>query len=77
MTLRIRRTWRTWRTVRLNFSAGLVALLAGCANLGYYVQAVDGHLDIRDRTRSINAIIADPDANQALSQVGAIIKARS
>jgi len=59
-------TLRIWRTLKLNFSVGLAVLLAGCANLGYYAQAVDGHMDIRYRTQPISMIIADPDANQAL-----------
>lgn len=50
----------------LNIAVGLAVLLGGCANLGYYAQAVDGHLDIRQRTRPISAIIADPEADEAL-----------
>ena len=35
-------------------------LLAGCANLGYYGQAVQGHLDLLARRQEIQALIADP-----------------
>lgn len=41
-------------------AAGLAILLGGCANLGYYAQAVDGHLAIQKRTRPISEIVADP-----------------
>ncbi|WP_232297923.1 aminopeptidase [Nitrosospira sp. NpAV] len=56
------------RALRFNVVASLIVLLGGCANLGYYAQAVDGHLDIRHRTRPIDAIIADPDADEALKR---------
>lgn len=54
------------RILRLNLAVVLAISLAGCANLGYYAQAVDGHMDIRHRTQPISRIIADPDANAAL-----------
>lgn len=57
---------RTSRTLRLNFVVILATLLTGCANLGYYAQAVDGHMDIRHRTQPISMIIADPGTSPAL-----------
>ena len=56
------------RVFKFNAAAGFVVVLGGCANLGYYAQAVDGHLDIRNRTRPIGMIIADPDANETLKR---------
>ncbi len=46
----------------------LVILLGGCANLGYYTQAVDGHMNIHNRVRQIDAIIADPEADPRLKR---------
>jgi predicted aminopeptidase len=40
--------------------ASLGLLFAGCANLGYYAQAVQGHLDLLGRRQEIQALIADP-----------------
>lgn len=52
--------------LKLIAAVGLAAWLGGCANLGYYAQAVDGHMDIRHRTQPISGIIIDPNANPAL-----------
>ena len=41
----------------------LVALLGGCANLGYYAQAVNGHSSIHSRIRPIHTVIADPQTD--------------
>lgn len=35
-------------------------LLSGCATLGYYGQAIGGHLSIQHRTRPIEDVIVDP-----------------
>lgn len=59
---------RIWRPLTLNLAIGLAIFLGGCANLGYYAQAVDGHLDIRHRTRPISEIIADPGTGEALKR---------
>ncbi|SCX90892.1 Predicted aminopeptidase [Nitrosospira sp. Nl5] len=66
-------TIRISRILRQNCAVVLAALLAGCANLDYYAQAVDGHMDIRDRTQPISTIIADPDANPALKGALAVV----
>jgi predicted aminopeptidase len=42
---------------------GVAALLGGCANLGYYAQAVNGHSSIHNRIRPIHAVIADPETD--------------
>ena len=41
----------------------LALLLAGCASLGYYGQAVQGHLDLLARRQDIQTLIADPDTS--------------
>lgn len=46
----------------------LTVCLGGCANLGYYAQAVDGHSNIRNKIRPIHAVIADPGADPALKR---------
>lgn len=57
-------------TLHLKLAAApLLALcLGGCANLGYYVQAVSGQMDILRRAQPIATIAADPDADAALKQ---------
>jgi predicted aminopeptidase len=54
--------------LRLAAAAGLAIWLGGCANLGYYVQAVSGQMDILRRGRPIEEITADPQADQALKR---------
>ncbi|MCP5153839.1 MAG: aminopeptidase [Ectothiorhodospiraceae bacterium] len=51
---------RPWR--RLTVGALLVASLAvsGCTTVGYYAQAVGGHLDLMLRERDARAVIAAP-----------------
>jgi predicted aminopeptidase len=34
--------------------------LVGCANIGYYAQAVNGQLEVYSKTRAIEEVIADP-----------------
>jgi predicted aminopeptidase len=46
----------------------LTALLSGCANLAFYAQAVNGHVDLMRRAQPIHAIIADPDADADLKR---------
>lgn len=42
-------------------AAGVAVLAAsGCSSLGYYAQAVGGHLDILHRTRPVSDWLADP-----------------
>jgi predicted aminopeptidase len=35
-------------------------LLGGCSTLGYYAQAVNGHLDLMQRARPVPEVLADP-----------------
>ena len=49
--------------------AGLVGLLlAGCTTLGYYAQAVDGHLHVITRTRLVSEIVADTTTEPMLRE---------
>src|SRR5262245_57125307 len=45
-----------------------LTLLAGCSNLGYYMQSVGGQLDILRRQRPIEEILKDPAAADALKR---------
>ena len=44
----------------------LTALLAGCSNLGYYMQAMGGHLDVVRATQPISEIVLDPASDPEL-----------
>lgn len=50
-------------------AAILIALLSGCANLTYYAQAVDGHMDVMRRSQPINTLVADPDIDPDLKRI--------
>ena len=43
-------------------------LIAGCANLPYYLQSVRGQLDIWSRQHGIDSVIADPQTAPALRE---------
>lgn len=55
---------------RARVAAAALALLAlsGCANFGYYVQSVQGQLEIWRRERPIEAVLQDPATPDALKQ---------
>ncbi len=46
----------------------LSALLGGCSTLGYYAQAVGGHLDLMQRARPVAEVVADPATPPALRE---------
>jgi predicted aminopeptidase len=48
------------RWALLAVAAGAIAAVGGCATFSYYGQAVRGHLDLMNRTRPIEAQLADP-----------------
>lgn len=54
----------------------LVTGLGGCGHIGYYGQAISGHLDVMQRSRPIDAWLADngtsPELRQRLRQARAI-----
>jgi len=41
-------------------AAGAVCLTSGCSTLGYYAQAVGGHLEIVNRAQPVADLVADP-----------------
>ncbi|MCX7961888.1 MAG: aminopeptidase [Burkholderiales bacterium] len=51
-------------------ASALVAALAlsGCETLGYYGQAISGHLDLMRRARPVAALLADPQLPAALRE---------
>ncbi|MBI3897591.1 MAG: aminopeptidase [Gammaproteobacteria bacterium] len=47
----------------------LIALsILGCANFGYYAQAVNGHFDMYLQTRRIDDLLLDPNVDPALKR---------
>ena len=46
----------------------LAALAAGCSHLGYYGQAVAGHMDLLHRAQPVAELIADPATAPALRE---------
>jgi predicted aminopeptidase len=44
------------------------SLIAGCANLPYYLQSVRGQLDIWSRQRDIEAVVANPETSASLRE---------
>ncbi len=50
-------------------AVGVVAmLLGGCSTLGYYAQAVNGHMDLMQRARPVPEVIADPATPEPLRE---------
>lgn len=47
---------------------GGVLALAGCETLGYYAQALRGQAELWQATRSIDAVVADPEASPQLKE---------
>src|SRR5687767_2933353 len=46
----------------------LALLLTGCETLGYYAQAIGGHLDLMARAKPVPSLIADPATPQPLRE---------
>src|SRR5688500_2370649 len=78
-TLRTRRTGRVNCRARRNEALrmlglksaaflSLTILLAGCANLPYYLQSVRGQLDIWSRQKHIEELIENPATAERLRQ---------
>lgn len=49
-------------------AAASVCLTSGCSTLGYYAQAMNGHLDLLQRARPVADWVADPATPEALRQ---------
>jgi predicted aminopeptidase len=56
-------------------TVSLAVLLGGCANLGYYAQAVEGHLAIQQRTRPISEVIGNPETAENLKRSLSLVSA--
>jgi len=54
--------------IALGLAAAGMALLAGCANLGYYWQSASGHVHLMTAARPVDAWLADPATSDALRQ---------
>jgi len=54
--------------ITLGLAAGGIALLAGCANLGYYWQSASGHVQLMTAARPVDAWLADPATPDALRE---------
>ncbi len=54
-------------------TVGFCVWLGGCANLGYYAQAVDGHMDIHKRVRPIDEIITDSESDPRLKRTLSLV----
>ena len=48
--------------------AGTVCLTSGCSTLGYYGQAVGGHMDLLQRSRPVTQWLADESTSPALRE---------
>jgi len=55
-----RRRLLRWGLAGSALAAAAAALLGGCSSLGYYAQAVGGHLDVLQRARPVPEVLADP-----------------
>jgi predicted aminopeptidase len=58
--------WRRWALGAVVAAAVLAA--TGCGTLGYYAQAVNGHLDLLQRARPVEQWLADPATPAALRE---------
>ncbi len=52
----------------LVLAAGAVCLTSGCGTVGYYAQAVNGHLDLLQSAKPVSTWVADPDTPAPLRE---------
>lgn len=63
---------------RLLMAGLLSTLLTGCSALGYYAQAVAGHVQLMQRSRPIPALLANPDTPMDLrTRLGRVLTIRA
>lgn len=43
-----------------------LTLLSGCSSMGYYWQAISGHLDLKSRELAVSELLADPELDATL-----------
>jgi predicted aminopeptidase len=58
----------TMRFLRPLAMAALLVLTAGCNGVGYYMQSVNGQLEMWSRERPVAEVIGDPGTDEALRQ---------
>ncbi len=58
----------SWRTARNACVLAIGLLVAGCDTASYYMQALRGQAEMWHATRPIDAVMADPEASQALKE---------
>src|SRR3989440_8961298 len=67
-----RRAFSCRRVLRMSWRHGLAAavllLAGGCESIGYYRQAIEGHLGVMASARPIDAWLADPSTSPALRE---------
>jgi len=73
--IRARAQLIAYRRVSRLIVVGVVFLVSGCANVGYYIQAVTGQLDIWRRGRPVGDVLQDPAAPAALKEKLARVQA--
>ena len=49
-------------------AAAMLLALTGCAHVGYYLQSIGGQLDVWNRERAIDEVVADPATPGALRE---------
>lgn len=59
---------------RIAVGGGLIALVAGCAQLGYYVQAMQGQYSLMANAKPIEDWLADPSVDDSLKDRLAKVK---
>jgi predicted aminopeptidase len=57
-----------WGLAGTLLAAAVAAGLGGCSTVGYYAQAVNGHMDLMQRARPVPEVIADPATPEALRE---------
>ena len=51
-------------------AAAALLLLSGCADLGYYLQSIDGQMQLNAARRPLAEVVADADTPEALKHLG-------
>lgn len=64
------------KTLRLIFLSGSLLFLAGCETVSYYYQAVEGHLSILNKRRSIETLLETDLDEKTKSKLELVLKAR-
>lgn len=57
-----------WGLLGTLLAAAVAAGLGGCSTVGYYAQAINGHMDLMQRARPVAEVVADPATPEALRE---------